>query len=101
MVIVLATTRVKENMREEWISSFKAYAETVRKEQGCIEYFPAVDLKTDLLPQALGPNEVTIVEKWESMQDLQNHLQSAEMKAFGEKTQGMTEGMSAKVLQPA
>ena len=101
MIIVIASNRIKAGHRDEFIKAFKPFAETVRKENGCIEYFPAVDAETGLPPQEKDPNVVTIIEKWQSLEALQAHMKTAEMRAFGEKSREMIEQMSIRVLQEA
>ena len=71
----------------------------VREEKGCIEYFPAVDIDTDLPPQALDENMVTIIEKWEDVEALKVHLVAPHMLAYREKVKDMVENLSFKVLQ--
>ena len=101
MVIVIASARIKAGQRDTFISLFKEFAESVRQEKGCIEYFPSVDLETGSPIQDKDPNVVTVIERWESLQDLQTHMQTPEFKAFGEKSAPYTEGMSAKILEAA
>ncbi len=73
----------------------------VRAEKGCIEYGPTVDLKTDIKAQIpLRENTVTIVEKWESLQALQAHLQAPRMTAYRERVKDLVVGVSLQVLQP-
>ena len=73
----------------------------MRKENGCIEYFPAVDVETGFPPQEKDANVVTIIEKWKRLEVLQEHLKTPQWKAFGEKSRDMVENMSIKVLQEA
>jgi quinol monooxygenase YgiN len=55
-----------------------------------------------LPPQILDANVVTVIEKWESLDALRNHLVTPHMKAFFEKRKDMVEGGSLlKVLQEA
>ncbi len=54
-------------------------------EKGCIEYIPTVDMPTELPPQELNKNVVTVIEKWESIEDLMAHLSSEHMLEYKEK----------------
>jgi quinol monooxygenase YgiN len=48
------------------------------------------------------PDGVTIIEKWDSLEALRDHLVTPHMKAFFEKRKDMVEGSSIlKVLQEA
>ena len=62
MINIIASVLVKKGKVQDFLEVFKAHALRVREEPGCIEYFPAVDLKTDLPPQVLDENVVTILK---------------------------------------
>ena len=99
MINVIATVTVKKGKVPEFIKGFKANALKVRKEPGCVEYYPTVDIKTDLLPSSFDENVVTIIEKWESMEALQNHVNAPHMKEQFKKDQEFVESMSARLLE--
>ena len=101
MVNVIATVQVKEGRMPDFINLFKSVVPKVKAEKGCIEYFPAVDLPTGLPPQVLNENEVTIIEKWDSLNDLKAHLSAPHMLDYREKTKDLVEKMSVKVLKEA
>ena len=48
---------------------------------------PAVDIDSGLPPQVLNENIVTIIEKWETMENLEAHLKAPHMLAYREKVQ--------------
>lgn len=99
MIHVLASISVKEGKRAEFLEIFKANIPKVIKEKGCIEYRPTVDLATDIPPQVLDPNQVTIIEKWNSLDDLNNHLVAPHMLAYRERVSALVTKVSLKVLQ--
>ncbi len=101
MINVIASIQVKKGKKQEFVNSFKEYAVKVKKEKGCIDYFPAVDVKTGMPVQAMDENVVTIIEKWESMDALNAHLASPEMQARMKEEADMVEGSSIKILQEA
>ena len=101
MINVIASIRVKAGRRSEFLEVFKSNVPNVRKEKGCIEYLPTVDIDADLPPQVLDENVVTIIEKWESLEALRDHLVAPHMLAYKEKVQDIVEGLSVKVLQEA
>ena len=102
MIHVIASVRVKTGMLDQFLELFKSTARHVKEEKGCIQYIPAVDIASGLPPQILDANVVTIIEKWESLDALRNHLVTPHMKAFFEKRKDMVEGGSLlKVLQEA
>ncbi len=101
MINVIASIRVKTEKFSEFLEIFKSNVPSVRDENGCIEYFPAVDIDADLPPQSLDENVVTIIEKWESLEALRDHLNAPHMLAYKEKVKDIVEGVSIKVLQEA
>ena len=101
MISVIASVHVRPGMVPGFLEVFKANVPAVREETGCVEYFPATDVAADLPPQALDENVVTIIEKWESLEALRDHLKAPHMLAYKEKVSDMVEGVSLKVLQEA
>ena len=101
MISVIASIKVKADRLPEFIEIFKANVPKVRDEKGCIEYFPAIDIDSDLPVQKLDKNVVTIIEKWESVEALRAHLKTPHMLAYREKVKDMVEELSIKVLKDA
>ena len=101
MINVIASIHVKSGRLSEFLEIFKSNVPSVREESGCIEYFPAVDIDADLPPQSLDENVVTIIEKWENLEALRDHLNAPHMLAYKEKVKDIVEGVSIKVLQEA
>jgi quinol monooxygenase YgiN len=101
MINVIASIRVKAGMLSDFLEIFKSNVTSVREERGCIEYFPAVDIDADLPPQSMDENVVTIIEKWENLEALRDHLNAPHMLAYKEKAKDIVEGVSIKVLQEA
>lgn len=99
MINVIASVRVKAGKRSEFLEIFMSNIPHVRKEKGCIEYFPTVDVDTGMAPQVKDENVVTIIEKWESMEALGNHLRTPHMLEYREKVKDIVEDLSFKVLR--
>lgn len=101
MIHVLASITVKEGRVDEFIKIFKANIPNVLAEKGCIEYGPNVDVDSGLELQETDPRIVTIVEKWECLDDLNAHMTAPHMLTYREKTADMVQGLSLKILKPA
>ena len=99
LINVIASIRVKAGRLPEFVEIFKSNLPNVREERGCIEYFPSVDINADLPPQSMDENVVTIIEKWESLDALRDHLKAPHMLSYKEKVKDMVEDLSLKVLQ--
>jgi quinol monooxygenase YgiN len=101
MITVIASIRIKEGKISEYLDIFKANIPHVKNEMGCIEYSPTVDLDANLPAQELDKNIVTIVEKWENLNALYDHLQTPHMLAYRENVKDIVENVSIKILQRA
>ena len=96
MINVIGLVKVKNGKASEFIRMFKAQAE-----KGCIDYFPAMDIKTDFPPQVYDENVVTIIERWESMDALNDHLAGMDMQQQQEKEKDIVEEIIIKIVQEA
>jgi quinol monooxygenase YgiN len=101
MIHVIASVQVKPGKVPEFMKIFKANVPLVKAEKGCIEYIPTVDINTDLPPQILDEDIVTIIEAWESLDALRDHLEAPHMLAYRDKVSGIVENVTIKVLQEA
>ncbi len=101
MVNVIASIRVKEGKRAELLEIFKANVPAVRAEDGCIDYYPTVDVEAnfDYPPQEKDPSLITVIEKWESLAALRAHTKAPHMLAYREKVKDLVTGLSIKVLE--
>ncbi|MCP4718564.1 MAG: antibiotic biosynthesis monooxygenase [Desulfobacteraceae bacterium] len=99
MINVIASIEIKKGQLSNFVEIFKSNIPDVLKEKGCIEYVPTIDLPTGLPPQEMNNNVVTIIEKWNSLEDLTAHLTAPHMLAYKEKTKTLVEKMSVKVLK--
>lgn len=98
MIHVIASIHVREGRIKEFIDIFKSNMPAVLKEKGCIEYLPTIDMPAGLPPQKLDADVVTIIEKWNSLDDLKAHLCAPHMLDYRAKTKDLVEKMSVKVL---
>jgi quinol monooxygenase YgiN len=101
MINVVATIRIKEGRRDEFIEKFKANVPNVLAEEGCIRYSPTVDVESGFPIQDKNPNSLTVIEQWETMEALQAHAVAPHMGDFRRATKGLSEGVTLKVLQDA
>ena len=101
MINVIASIHVKTGKISEYLAILKTNASAVRKEKGCIEYVPTIDVDSKLPPQVLDKDCVTLLERWESLEALHAHLGSPHMLAYREKVKEMIESVTFKVLQEA
>ena len=101
MIHVIASITVKQGCVDEFLALFNANVPNVLAEKGCIEYGPTVDVDTTIEQQEKNSSIVTIVEKWESVEHLLDHMTAPHMLAYRERVADIVENLSLKVLQQA
>jgi quinol monooxygenase YgiN len=101
MINVIASIHIKAGRMSEFIDIVKSNIPHVVKEEGCIEYVPAIDVSSGLPLQELNKNVVTIVEKWASLENLKAHLSAPHMVSYQEKVKNLVEKVSLKILEEA
>ncbi|MCC6493318.1 MAG: antibiotic biosynthesis monooxygenase [Pirellulales bacterium] len=100
MIHVIAVIEVTAGSRDAFLREFHRVVPTVRDEDGCIEYGPAVDLSTSASRPA-RPNVVTVIEKWSNVDALEAHLRSPHMSRYRELVKDMVARIDIQVLEPA
>jgi quinol monooxygenase YgiN len=101
MIHVLAIITAKPGMRGRILEAFNANVPTVRAEQGCIEYRPAVDAEgAGAIQTRLGPDSFVVIEKWESLEALRAHGASSHMAAYAAATRDLVQSRVIHVLEP-
>ncbi len=83
MIIVNGILKVKENKNDDVIEKAKPLIEASRKHEGNISY----NLYQDTIDGSL-----TFVEKWESKEALQKHMQTPEFGQFSEEVKEFLAG---------
>jgi quinol monooxygenase YgiN len=101
MIDVIASIRVKPGRLQEYLEAFKSNVSAVLAEDGCIDYYPALDVESGHPAQSKDPNMVTVVEKWRDVAALAAHSQAPHMLRLRETVGEMVEGISIKVVGKA
>lgn len=101
MIHVLAQIRALPGRRDDLIREFLGIVPDVLAEPGCIEYEPTVDATTTLDRQDRDENRVVMVERWESLEDLERHLQAPHMLAFRERVQDFVASSQLQIVERA
>jgi quinol monooxygenase YgiN len=96
--IIAEIELVDEKVKDSFLDIFKANVPEVLKENGCVSYVPAVDADSEFA--VTRNNVITVVEAWESLDALRNHLKAPHMLDYKEKVKDMVKSVSLKVLSP-
>ena len=102
MIHVVAVITAKAGKREEILKHFRANTPAVLAEKGCIEYVATVDAQG--MPAGkgtFGEDTFVVVEKWETLADLQAHAVAPHMAAYSAKTKEWLANRVIHVLEPA
>ena len=102
MVHVIATIQLAEGSRDRFLEEFHRLVPSVLAESGCLEYGPAVDLPSGLPMQLpLRPLVVTVIEKWESLDALREHLAAPHMQVYRGRVREMVRQVELQILENA
>ncbi|HAS82793.1 MAG TPA: antibiotic biosynthesis monooxygenase [Verrucomicrobia bacterium] len=101
MIHVIASIHIHPGKKAEFIKIFKSIIPDVHREQGCVAYAPTVDVPTGLEPQQLDADVVTIIEQWETLEDLRAHLIAPHMLAYRPKVADLVSNVSLRILTEA
>ncbi len=102
MISVLATIELSPGRRDDFLAEFRRIMPLVRQERGCIEYIPMIDLPTSIGAQIPARDDVvTIVEKWDSIEALQDHLMAPHMNEYRKAVKDLVVRTQLLVLEPA
>ena len=101
MICVIASIKAKPGQRNALLACIKENLSYVHAETGCVEYQPMVDTKSSLGAQEQDETIVTMVEKWETIDNLNAHAEAPHMLEYREKVKDIVESVSLKVLTAA
>ncbi|MEO5734707.1 MAG: antibiotic biosynthesis monooxygenase family protein [Rubrivivax sp.] len=102
MIHVIATLDLASGTRAEVLAAFAQVVPLVLAETGCLAYEPTIDAETDLAMQSkLGPDRLTIVERWSSLEALHAHAAAPHMQTHRDRVKGCVQGREIRVLVAA
>ncbi len=102
MVFVVATIDLNPGTRDAFLVEFKKNVPLVLAENGCMAYAPAVDAETGFPTQfKTGPNSVTVIEQWASLDALKAHAAAPHMKTYRVAVKDFVKGLELRVFDPA
>ena len=102
MIHVIAEIRLSPGRRDEFLGEFHRLTPLVRTEEGCIEYDGAIEIPSGIGVQLPVRGDVfTVVEKWRDVEALRAHLDAPHMHEHWRRAEGMTQGTTIRVYEPA
>lgn len=90
MIYVIARFTLKPGTCKEFLTHYAQIIDLVHAEPGCIEYTPTVDMSAPFIDNN-HPNAdaVTVFEKWETLQQLDDHILQPHCAAFRDKVKDL------------
>ncbi|MCF8068214.1 MAG: antibiotic biosynthesis monooxygenase [Desulfobacterales bacterium] len=102
MIHVLATIELKPGCRDVFLDKFRSVIPEVKAEEGCIAYYPAIDVDSGISVQKkVREDTVIIIEAWESPDALKRHLVAPHMSVYREAVKDIVVKTSVEILKPA
>ena len=101
MIYVIAAIELNEGCKDDFLKNLQDNVPNVRAEKGCVTYAPTVDIDSGIPVQGeMRPDVITIVEAWESLDDLHQHLKAPHMATYRESVEDLVKQVALQVLQP-
>ncbi|UCE56661.1 MAG: antibiotic biosynthesis monooxygenase [Desulfobacterales bacterium] len=101
MIYVIATIELNEGCKDDFLKIFNSNVPNVRDEEGCVTYVPTVDVDSGMPVQdELRSDVVTVVEAWDSLDALHQHLKAPHMASYRENVKDLVKQVSLQVMQP-
>ncbi len=101
MIHVIATVETQPGKRAAFIEEFRRVMPAVHAEQGCVEYGPTVDIETSIPAQSDAREDVVVIlEKWETLDDLEAHLIAPHMIEYRGRVKDYVSKVTLQILSP-
>ena len=102
MIHIVCTFIVKKGKMEEYMALSKKLRGHVLLEKGCVEYSFAREYKSSIaIQEEVNPDRVTLIEKWETAEDLAAHGEAPHMKEIGPGLRALRDSATARVMTTA
>jgi quinol monooxygenase YgiN len=99
---VIANIELHTGHRGAFLNELRKLVPLVLAEDGCIEYGPAIDIPSGIgAQQPIRDHVVIIVEKWQTLDHLKQHLTAPHMTVYREAVREMVLVTKLFVLEPA
>lgn len=102
MIHVIAKIKTATGKRDAFLVEFHKLVPLVLEEVGCVQYGPTIDAKAGIDGQLLvGADTVVVIEQWESVAALKDHLVAEHMNAYRETVKDLVTDVQLEVYETA
>ena len=100
MLHVIVTMQIKEGRMQEFLAACAELRPLVLSEPGCHAYEFTRDVVSLFSPeQPIEPNRITLLERWESVEALKAHLETAHMRAAGARMKDLRASSEVRLTE--
>jgi quinol monooxygenase YgiN len=99
MVYGVVTIRVRPGKMADFLLLFRENGAIVRQEKGCHRYLLTADVESGMPIQAMDENVLTLLEEWESMDAIKEHLATTHMARYFEREKELVDGVTVRTLR--
>lgn len=99
MITVIAEIKARPGQLDALVARFQILQREVLAEEGCYQYTPLTDSPASWPQQKRAPDTLFMLERWESHQHLERHLQTPHMVKHHQETQEMVAGVELRILE--
>ena len=99
MIYVVADILFKRAKKNQYVDILKTNIPKVLDEEGCIEYALTEPIQSETVSQNKNIDTVTIIEKWETIDNLKAHLSAPHMEVYKEAVKDIVEKTIIKVTK--
>ncbi|NLT50488.1 MAG: antibiotic biosynthesis monooxygenase [Ignavibacteria bacterium] len=97
MIYSVVTMIIKPGEMEKFIEECKKIRPLVLSEKGCLMYDYTREIQFDDGQEKINSNRITLYEKWESKEALENHNNMKYMYDFVQKVKTMRESVTVRI----
>jgi len=98
VIHIQVTMMIKEGRMKEFLALCEKLRRLVLKEKGCRAYEYTREIASPLgIQEPIDPNRITLVEGWESLAALKEHMEASHMKDYGPKMAELRSSVAARV----
>jgi quinol monooxygenase YgiN len=99
MIYGVVSIRVKPGKRDDFIELFMSNAAKVKNEKGCSRYMLTTDMDSGIPLQQIDANVLTLLEEWDSMESIKDHMSTSHMANYFEKEKDFVDEVVIKTLR--
>ena len=101
MLNLIVTMRIKPGHMDAFLAVCAELRPQVLREPGCRGYDYLRDVAVTLhRPTPVDPDCITLLERWDSIEALQAHMETPHMRAAGARLKDLRESVELRVTEP-